>query len=89
MSRPHHHHDNGVPIALVAGGGDGGEPGWVAGLRADVRSLGAEFSAAIRHQTLIIVIIAGLAMLLNTALVLSSMAFSWSSQGVTLQTSKP
>jgi hypothetical protein len=87
MSRMHQH-DNGVPVTLISGGGDGGEPGWVAGLRSDIRALGTEFSTAIRHQTLIIVIIACLAMLLNTALVLSSLAFSWSSQGVTLQTSQ-
>jgi hypothetical protein len=89
MSRSHHHHDNGVPVTLLGGGGDGGEPGWVAGLRADIRGLGVEFSTAIRHQTLIIVVIAGLAMVLNTALVLASITLSATSAGVTLSTSKP
>lgn len=80
------------PIFSAANGGGNGngqEPGWVAGMRADIRGLGVEFATAIRHQTLVIVVIAGLAMVLNTALVLASITFSATSSGVTLSTSKP
>lgn len=77
------------PFTNGLGGGDGHEPGWVAGMRADIRGLGVEFATAIRHQTLVIVVIAGLAMILNTALVLASITFSATSSGVSLSTSKP
>jgi hypothetical protein len=84
--------DNYHPPLNAHGGGGGngiGEPGWVSGMRADIRGLGSEFSAAIRHQTLVIVLIAALAMILNTALVLASITFTANSSGVSLSTSNP
>lgn len=88
---------NGVlpPVTIGSGGGgdgggdlDSGAPVWAAGMRADIRALGAEFRTGIRQQTIALLVLAVVAIGVNAGLVLYSMRLSVGSGGVAVETQR-
>ena len=77
------------PFANGSGGWDGGEPSWVSGMRADIRGLGDQFAQQIRVQTIVVCILALVAMCLNAALVLANMSLQANTSGLRIETTKP